>query len=151
MLRGLLVCLTLVYWISGPVEAADPLHRRIDSLIAVHKGPVAPRSSDAEFLRRVSLDFTGLIPTSKEARTFLADPSPGKRTKLIDRLLSSADYPQRMQYAFSTMLLERRESRLSPGRVRDWGLLDSTTWHGAVLEDDRWRSDSQLESRLSRS
>jgi hypothetical protein len=112
MLRGLLVCLTLVCWISGPVEAADPLHRRIDSLIAAaHKGPVAPRSSDAEFLRRVSLDFTGLIPTSKEARAFLVDPSPDKRKKLIDRLLSGTDYPQRMQYAFSTMLLERRPGK----------------------------------------
>jgi hypothetical protein len=109
MQRGLLVCLTLVISAGVSVEAAEPLHQRIDALItAAHKGPVAPRSSDAEFLRRVSLDFAGLIPTAAEARSSLADKSPDKRTKLIDRLLSGADYPQRMQYAFSTMLLERR-------------------------------------------
>jgi hypothetical protein len=51
--------------------------------------------SDAEFLRRASLDTTGALPTAEEARTFLADTAPDKRDKLIDRLLSHplyADY-----------------------------------------------------------
>src|SRR5262249_26274124 len=42
---------------------------------------------DAAFLRRASLDVTGTLPTADEARAFLADKSPDKRKKLVDRLL----------------------------------------------------------------
>lgn len=48
--------------------------------------PPAPLSSDAEFLRRIYLDLTGHLPEAGEARQFLADPSPGKREKLIASL-----------------------------------------------------------------
>ena len=47
----------------------------------------ATRSSDAEFLRRVSLDLAGKIPTVAEARAFLDDPDPEKRRTLVARIL----------------------------------------------------------------
>jgi hypothetical protein len=50
-------------------------------------------SDDATFLRRVTVDVCGRLPTAAEARAFLADTAPDKRTKLIDRLLDSPDYP----------------------------------------------------------
>jgi hypothetical protein len=46
------------------------------------------RSSDAEFLRRVTIDTIGCLPTPDEVRTFLADPDPDKRAKKIDELLA---------------------------------------------------------------
>src|SRR5438093_1416529 len=46
----------------------------------------APLSSDSEFLRRVYLDLTGRLPQPEAAKTFLADPDPDKRDKLIDSL-----------------------------------------------------------------
>src|SRR5205085_5381450 len=49
-------------------------------------------ANDAEFLRRVSFDIIGTLPTAEEARAFLADPSPDKRAKLIDRLLERPEY-----------------------------------------------------------
>ena len=50
--------------------------------------------SDAEFIRRVSLDLTGLPPTSEDVRAFLADnrETRVKRDELIDRLIGSEDY-----------------------------------------------------------
>jgi hypothetical protein len=45
-------------------------------------------SRDAEFLRRVTLDTIGTLPTPDEVRAFLADPSPEKRVKRIDALLA---------------------------------------------------------------
>ncbi len=54
--------------------------------------PPSGLASDQEFLRRVSLDVTGLLPTADQARAFLADSSPGKRAALIDRLLESDAY-----------------------------------------------------------
>ena len=50
--------------------------------------------SDAEFIRRVYLDLTGIPPTSDVVRSFLADKkeSKSKRAKLVTTLLASADY-----------------------------------------------------------
>ncbi len=45
-------------------------------------------ASDEEFLRRVSLDTIGKLPTAEEVRRFLGDPSPDKREKKIDELLN---------------------------------------------------------------
>jgi hypothetical protein len=85
------------------------LHEEIDLLMAAATdGSIADRSSDAEFLRRVTLDLAGTVPSSAAARKFLADDDPDKRIKLVDQLLSSTDYPRRMQQALSVMLLERR-------------------------------------------
>ncbi len=74
-----------------------------------------PRASDAEFLRRVTLDLGGTIPSSDDARAFLADPDPAKREKLIDRLLASPGYARRMEQAVTVMFLERR----SGGKIPD--------------------------------
>ncbi|MBN9519619.1 DUF1553 domain-containing protein [bacterium] len=52
----------------------------------------SPLCDDATFLRRVTLDLCGRLPTPEEARAFGADPVPDKRTKHIDRLLDSPDY-----------------------------------------------------------
>lgn len=48
--------------------------------------------TDAEFIRRVSLDVTGLPPKVERVRAFLSDTNAQKRTKLIDELLGSNDY-----------------------------------------------------------
>src|SRR5262245_16859096 len=48
--------------------------------------------TDAEFLRRVSLDITGTLPTAAEVETFLADASPDKRSSKIDELLERPTY-----------------------------------------------------------
>lgn len=49
-------------------------------------------ASESEFLRRVYLDTIGTLPTSSEARKYLADDSPNKRDRLIDELLSRDEY-----------------------------------------------------------
>ena len=54
--------------------------------------PPSGLADDATFLRRAYLDIIGLIPTSDEARTFLADKDPNKRAKLVDQLLERPEY-----------------------------------------------------------
>lgn len=108
-LISLLVCL-----IAGNAAVGEEpaLHERIDRMIAEVAGvPLAAPATDAEFLRRVSLDLTGRIPTADEARAFLDDPSPYKRDRLIDRLLESPEYARRMQIVFDVMLMERRPDK----------------------------------------
>lgn len=96
-------------------HAADPVHQQIDRLIeAKITGPVAPRSPDAEFIRRVTLDLAGRIPTADETRSFLQDDSKDKREALIERLLSGPEYATAMAGLFNVMLMERR------GENADW-------------------------------
>lgn len=90
-------------------QARLPLHERIDQLVeSGHEGRLAAPASDAEFLRRASLDLCGVIPTADDARVFLDDPSPYKRSRLVERLLESRDHVRRMQDFFDVMWVERR-------------------------------------------
>jgi len=47
---------------------------------------------DEQFIRRVSLDLTGTLPTPKQVKDFLADTDAKKRDKLIDRLVETPEY-----------------------------------------------------------
>lgn len=53
----------------------------------------SPICDDSTFIRRVTVDLCGRLPTAEEAQAFLADNSPEKRTALVDRLLQTPDYP----------------------------------------------------------
>ena len=48
--------------------------------------------SDGEFIRRVTVDLCGRLPTTEETKAFLADTAGAQRGVLIDRLLDSRDY-----------------------------------------------------------
>ncbi len=52
----------------------------------------ASLSSDTEFLRRVTLDLTGRIPSRDQVVNFVNDPNPGKRNVLIDSLVTSPEH-----------------------------------------------------------
>lgn len=98
----------------APAAVADePLHAAIDRFIAAghpdYAKHAAPLAADAEFVRRVTLDLSGTIPTTAEARAFLADTDPDKRVKLIDKLLAAPGYARRMAQAFDVILMERRK------------------------------------------
>ena len=71
---------------------------RIDELVASkwQRMKIAPSElcSDADFLRRVSLDLAGLPPSAEDVRTFLADTRPVrvKRDAVIEKLLASPEF-----------------------------------------------------------
>jgi len=52
----------------------------------------ADLTTDWEFIRRVTLDLTGRIPTPTRVLAFVADTTPDKRAKLIDELLASPQW-----------------------------------------------------------
>src|SRR5262249_13256100 len=49
-------------------------------------------ADDAEFLRRVYLDLIGTLPTTVEARRFLADNRPDRRARLVEELLRRPEF-----------------------------------------------------------
>jgi hypothetical protein len=111
-------------------------------------GALAPRCDDAEFLRRITLDLTGRIPTSDDVRLFLADPSSVKRVALIDQLLAGDDYPRRLQEFLAASLLERRTDTKIPDPQWDQylrqSIADNKPWNKLVgellfaeLQDDK--------------
>src|SRR5579884_406731 len=53
----------------------------------------SPTCDDATFLRRVTIDLCGRLPTAAEVVAFEEDRAADKRARLIDRLLDSPDYP----------------------------------------------------------
>ena len=104
--------LSLVVLSGSNLPAAETLASRIDAQIQAESvGPSAAVAGDAEFLRRVTLDLHGIIPTSAEARAFLDDPSPNKREALVDRLLSSPRFDIHMANILDVMLMERRPDK----------------------------------------
>src|SRR5262249_26303700 len=52
--------------------------------------PLAPPATDGEFLRRVSLDLTGHLPSPERIRKFVADTSADKHARLMDELLDTS-------------------------------------------------------------
>ena len=52
----------------------------------------APATTDYEFIRRVTLDLTGRIPTPDQVTSFVADTTPNKRANYIDSLMSTQQW-----------------------------------------------------------
>lgn len=80
----------------GPKYPETPTPTVVDQLVVQKLQKLglvqSDTCTDAEFLRRVSLDIAGTLPTAAEVQAFLDDPSPDKRAKKIDQLLDSPAY-----------------------------------------------------------
>lgn len=72
--------------------------------------PASPECDDATFLRRVTLDITGRLPTLAEVQQFAAETAADKRAQLVDRLLESDDYAEYFAGKWGTILRNRRTS-----------------------------------------
>jgi len=92
-----------------------------DKLVRLGIPPSEPLS-DAGFLRRVSLDTTGTLPTAAQARQFLADPPPDKRTKLVDALLNRPEYADYWAMKWADIL------RADKIKITPQGTVGMTRW-----------------------
>jgi Protein of unknown function (DUF1549)/Protein of unknown function (DUF1553) len=71
--------------------------------------PPSPVCDDATFLRRVSLDIAGRLPTEGETAAFLASSDEGKRDQVIDELLRSPNYADFFANKWTALLKNRRD------------------------------------------
>lgn len=84
---------------------ARAIDAEVQKQLDAQKLPVSPRTSDAEFLRRVYLDIAGVIPPEDRAVTFLASLQPDKRARLIDELLASPEHARQMTDVWLDLLM----------------------------------------------
>lgn len=71
--------------------------------------PHSPLAGDEEFVRRVYLDATGLLPTPEKVREFVASADPEKRDKLIDSLIGTQDFAEQWAWMWMDLLQSRSE------------------------------------------
>lgn len=107
----------------SPVVPAppEPPHRDLDSREVVaaintnmqrawEVASVRPSSvaDDAEWLRRLSLDLLGRIPTIDEAESFLSNKRPNRREELVDKLLDDTEFARNLTTVWTNLLIGRR-------------------------------------------
>jgi hypothetical protein len=99
--------------IAPPKRDPRPMTALIDELIQrqlqQEKLPPSPLANDAEFLRRVTLDLTGRIPSYQRTVAFLASKDPDKRRNLIEELLASAAYGEHFATVWRNLIVPREE------------------------------------------
>ena len=64
----------------------------------------APSTTDYEFIRRVTLDLTGRIPSPDAVTSFVADTTAGKRAKLVETLLASPQWVDKWTMYYGDLL-----------------------------------------------
>jgi uncharacterized protein DUF1549/uncharacterized protein DUF1553/Big-like domain-containing protein len=126
-------------------EAYDRFPRRnfVDDLViaklkSLHLAP-SKVADDATFLRRAYLDTAGILPTSEEVETFLADAAANKREKAIDRLMQRDEFVDYWAYKWSDLLLvsSRRLNSTAMWAFYDWirqSVKDNKPWNQFARE-----------------
>lgn len=106
--------------------AKNEIDHFVAAKLKTHKQKPSNKASKETLIRRVSFDLTGLPPTLEEIDAFVANDAPDAYEKLVDRLLASAAYGERMaadwmdvaRYADSDGYLDDKHRDFSP--YRDW-------------------------------
>lgn len=84
------------------VEQAEWVRNQIDRFVLARieeqRLAPSPEADKRTLIRRVTLDLTGLPPTPAEVEQFLADESPKAYERVVDRLLASPRYGERMAW-----------------------------------------------------
>ena len=89
-------------------------------------------STDPEFLRRVTLDTLGRLPTPEEIKAFQADTTPDKRAKLIDTLLEKPEFADYRAMRLADLL------RVNPRKIGNGNVLSERS--AVLFYDWIWES-----------
>lgn len=107
-----------------PLEPPEVITAKVDALFeqswkAAGINP-ALMTDDETFLRRITLDLTGLIPTVGEVRTFRADTRPDKRLRIIDDLLNRPRHASHLARLWREVLLPKNADANAADAFEAW-------------------------------
>lgn len=99
--------------LGAPVDFMPPKKNFIDELVFENLRrigvPPSPICDDSTFLRRVSLDIAGHLPTNEETLAFANSKDPDKRDHAIEGLLGSPDYADYFANKWTALLKNKRD------------------------------------------
>ncbi|MCA9172975.1 MAG: DUF1553 domain-containing protein [Planctomycetales bacterium] len=99
---------------GSPVTSAPPEKTIVDRFVLGRLKqlgiPASPLCDDAAFIRRVTIDVAGRLPTLDETQAFLADANPNKRDQLVDRLVDSPGYADHFANKWAAVLRNKRRN-----------------------------------------
>ena len=113
---------------GAAMRDAKEVSKEIDAALAEawKAAGVVPtqRCSDEEFVRRVSLDLIGTIPSAAQTEAFLADPQPDRRERLVESLLESPGASRHFADLWAEVLVGQgaveKDRNFVPGMFRPW-------------------------------
>ena len=98
---------------AATVDSLPPSKNFVDDFVFANLKaigvPPSPVCDDATFLRRVTLDMAGRLPTEEEASAFFVSQETNKRDQVIDALLRSPDYADYFANKWTALLKNRRD------------------------------------------
>ena len=105
-----------------PLPIAAGIDRIIDRYLSDAKVPASPAADDGEFLRRVTLDIAGRVPTYDETSAFLESRDPRRRQKWIDALLTQESYGTHFATIWRELIGPRATGKAKAGQdpFADW-------------------------------
>ena len=118
---------------KGPSSKNEIDHYVFSKLKLFNQNPSAV-SDDLTFLRRVSLDVTGSLPSSDTARSFLSDKRKDKRSILIEELLKSEEYASFWALKWADLLRVEEKTLDSKGVEKIYGWLKEMIGSGKPLD-----------------
>ena len=121
------------YTWKGPSPKNEIDHYVFSKLKLFNQNPSAV-SDDLTFLRRVSLDVTGSLPSSETARSFLSDKRKDKRSILIEELLKSEEYASFWALKWADLLRVEEKTLDSKGVEKIYGWLKEMIGSGKPLD-----------------
>ncbi|WP_197443017.1 DUF1549 and DUF1553 domain-containing protein [Lignipirellula cremea] len=112
---------------GAPVDQLPPVRNVIDGFVFDKLKdlglPPSPVCDDSTFIRRVTLDIAGRLPTFEETQAFLADAGPNKRADLVDRLVDSDAYADYFSQKWAAILRNKVDPQVQRDgnfRFHDW-------------------------------
>ena len=94
-----------------PLPQHNYIDRLVDAKLERLKIQPSGAADDATVFRRLSLDLTGRLPSPKNVRAFLDDPTPSrlKRAAMIDKLIASPEYVDHWTVKWGDLLQSSRK------------------------------------------
>lgn len=111
--QGVVTVFNALIPLGAPIEQFPVAKNFVDEAVFANLKllgiPPSEVCDDATFVRRVSLDISGRLPSEEETKAFLANKSAGKRGQWIEELLRSPDYADFFAGKWTAVLKNRRD------------------------------------------